>query len=61
MAGRLRERDVTVAIAGRASGSTRRVVVAFDVDDQQLITGAVTARSTGPVAVGDRARGTGAP
>lgn len=54
--GRLRERDVTVAIAGRSAGSTRRVVVTLDVDDQQVRSGDVARRA----AVGDRALGTGA-
>ncbi len=54
--GRLRERDVTVAIAGRSAGSTRRVVVTLDVDDQQVRSGDAARRA----AVGDRVLGTGA-
>lgn len=54
--GRLRERDVTVAIAGRSAGSTSRVVVTLDVDDQQVRSGDVARRA----AVGDRVLGTGA-
>ena len=54
--GRLRERDVTVAISGRSAGSTRRVVVTLDVDDHRVGSGDVARRT----AVGDRALGTGA-
>ncbi len=59
--GRLRERDVTVAISGRSAGSTRRVVVTLDVDDQQVRSGDVVRRTAvGDSVVGDRALGTGA-
>ncbi len=54
--GRLRERDVTVAISGRSVGSTRRVVVALEVDVHRTGSGAAARRAT----VGDRALGTGA-
>jgi len=54
--GRLRERDVTVAISGRSSGSTRRAVVALDVDVHRAGFGGVAR----PTAMGDRALGTGA-
>lgn len=54
--GRLRERDVTVAISGRLVGSTRRVVVALDVDVHR----ATSAGAARRVAAGDRVLGTGA-
>ncbi|WP_291382368.1 hypothetical protein [Demequina sp.] len=54
--GRLRERDVTVAIAGRSAGSTRRVVLTLDVDDQRV----GSREPTGRTVVEDRALGTGA-
>jgi hypothetical protein len=59
--GMLRERDVTVAIAGRSAGSARRVVVTLDADDQQVRSGGVARRAAvGDSVVGDRALGTGA-
>lgn len=54
--GRLRERGVTVAIGGRSAGSTRRVVLALDMDISQAESGGVARR----VVVGDRALGRGA-
>ncbi len=54
--GRLRERDVTVAIAGRSTGTARRVVICLDADFQRATLGAVARRSS----VVDRALGTGA-
>lgn len=54
--GRLRERDVTVAVSGRSAGSTRRVVLALDMDLPQVGFGGVARRA----AVEDRALGRGA-
>ncbi len=54
--GRLRERDVTVAITGRTAGTARRVVVPLDVDNSSVRTGGAVRRAT----VEDRALGTGA-
>ncbi len=53
--GRLRERDVTVAICGRSVGSARRVVVILDADDARVRSGGIVRRES----VGDRALGTG--
>ncbi len=52
--GRLREREVTVAIAGRTAGSTRRVLVALDVDLQALM----PRPGVRDAVAGDRALGT---
>lgn len=60
--GRLRERDVTVAITGR-SGAARRVVVGLDADaaSAALWRGTAVRRAgVGDRAIGDRALGTGA-
>ena len=54
--GRLRERDMTVAITGRSTGPARRVVVCLDVDTQSVRRGATVRRA----ALEDRALGTGA-
>ena len=54
--GRLRERDMTVAITGRSTGPARRVVVCLDIDTQSVRRGATVRRA----ALEDRALGTGA-
>lgn len=54
--GRLRERHVTVAVAGRSTGPSRRVVVCLDAEPQQAGPGAPVRRAS----VAGRALGTGA-
>lgn len=54
--GRLRERNMTVAVTGRSTGTARRVVVSLDVDSQPVRLGAAVRRAT----LEDRALGTGA-
>jgi hypothetical protein len=59
--GRLRERDVTVAISGRSAGATRRVIVTLDVDDAPVGSGGMASHeAVGGSVLGDRALGTGA-
>jgi len=69
--GRLRERDVTVAISGRSVGATRRVIVTLDADDAPVGSGGMARReavgdsavadsAVGDTVAGNRALGTGA-
>ena len=53
--GRLRERDMTVAITGRSTGPAKRAVVCLDVDNQSVMLGTVRR-----VTLENRALGTGA-
>ncbi|MCB2413904.1 hypothetical protein LGT39_13715 [Demequina sp. TTPB684] len=53
--GRLRERDVTIAISGRSVGATRRVIVALDADDAPVASDRTSRRK----AVGDSMVGGG--
>ncbi len=54
--GRLRARDVSVAITGRSTGTARSVVICLDADTQSVRLGAVVRRGS----VESRALGTGA-